>query len=938
MSVDTTDKGVILIVDDTPTNLEVLFDLLANAGFTVLVAEDGESAIDRAEYAPPDLILLDVLMPGMDGFETCRRLKANELTKDIPIIFMTALSETVDKVRGLNLGAVDYITKPLQHEEVLARINLHLSLRNLTKTLQDQNLRLEGEIQERTRVEEELRHHSAELAEWKNRYEAVIQASGQILYDWNSQTNDITYGGDLERILGYTLEEMSGGLNHWIELIHPEDRNLFDEEIKRVLSTKEPFHLQFRVCRKDGTYITVEDNGYFFSDSAGQTAHMVGFVVDISEACRQAAQRKRAEEEREQAFRALQQSEARFRCLVESNIIGIVLADLNGNITEANDAFLQMVGYTRQDLQSRNLRWEEMTPPEYRHFDEGAIAEFISSGVCTPFEKEFIRKDGSYFPAMVGGALMIGGELLEKSQQSAVCFVLDITERKQAEQKIREQAALLDITTDAIFVRDLNNQIQFWNKGAERLYGWKVEEAIAKNANKLVYRPETIDQLQEGQESLAECGSWQGELHQVTKEGKNIIVASRWTLVRDENGQPKSILTVNTDITEKKQLEAQFLRVQRMESLGTLASGIAHDLNNALTPMMMTVQLLETKLLDEQSQQWLSILETNIKRSADLVKQVLSFSRGLEGKRTPLQVGRFVSEIERIVKQTFSRAIEIRTDIPRQNLWTISGDATQLHQVLMNLCVNARDAMPEGGVLEISARNLWIDEHYVRMNIDAKVGPYVLMTVSDTGMGIPREIVDRIFEPFFTTKEVGKGTGLGLSTVLGIVKSHGGFVKVFSEVGKGTQFNVYLPVTHTDSIGDINDEGHELPRGHGELILVVDDEDSIREITKNSLEAFGYKVLTASDGIEAIALYAQHKDEINLVLVDMMMPSMDGVTTIRTLQKINPQVKIIAVSGLVSNHKMIEILGKANNVKTFLSKPYTSNELLKNLQVVLSTN
>jgi CheY-like chemotaxis protein len=221
------------------------------------------------------------------------------------------------------------------------------------------------------------------------------------------------------------------------------------------------------------------------------------------------------------------------------------------------------------------------------------------------------------------------------------------------------------------------------------------------------------------------------------------------------------------------------------------------------------------------------------------------------------------------------------------------------------------------------------------MHIDAKVGPYVVITVSDTGIGIEREIVDKIFEPFFTTKEVGKGTGLGLSTVMGIIKSHGGFVNVYSEPRKGTHFKVYLPVTQSRETNFSSTSQQELPLGHGELILVVDDEDSIREITKTSLETYGYNVLVASDGIEAIALYTQHKQEISAVLIDMMMPSMDGPTTIRVLQKINPLVKIIGVSGLVSNHKMIELVG--NNVKTFLPKPYTSNELLTNLQVVLST-
>ncbi|HEY9604214.1 MAG TPA: ATP-binding protein, partial [Allocoleopsis sp.] len=525
--------------------------------------------------------------------------------------------------------------------------------------------------------------------------------------------------------------------------------------------------------------------------------------------------------------------------------------------------------------------------------------------------------------------------LTKALQEQNLRLEQEIQERQRSEEKIREQAALLDITTDAILVQDLEHQILYWNKGAERLYGWTAQEAIAKNAIQLLYR-EPLSGLNNSYEILAECGSWQGELGQVTKAGKKIIVATRWTLVRDEEGHPKSILVVNTDITERKQLEAQFLRTQRLESLGTLASGLAHDLNNALSPILISVQLLEQKLHDEQSLRILHLLESNTKRSAALVKQVLSFARGLEGNRTNFQVEPILSEIEQIVQQTFPRSIELRTAIQRQNLWTIYGDATQLHQVLMNLCVNARDAMPKGGILEISVRNQWIDENYARMNLDAQVGAYVVITVSDTGMGIPRDALDRIFEPFFTTKELGKGTGLGLSTVLGIIKSHGGFVQVDSDVGKGTQFRVYLPVARGGDTDDTPTGQQELPKGHGELILVVDDEDSIREITKTSLEKNSYRVLVAKDGIEAIALYSQHKEEIRAVLIDMMMPSMDGPTAIRVLQKINPQVKIIGVSGLLSNHQMLGVLN--TSVKKFLLKPYTSNDLLKNLQAVLSNN
>ena len=519
----------------------------------------------------------------------------------------------------------------------------------------------------------------------------------------------------------------------------------------------------------------------------------------------------------------------------------------------------------------------------------------------------------------------INAPLLERSIRYAI-------ERQRSQQKIREQAALLDIATDAIIVRSLEDKILFWNKGAERLYGWQVEEVLDRNANWLLYEEESLPQLQQVQSELFQTGEWQGELHQVTNADKEIIVYSRWTLVRDRDEKPKSILVVNTDITEKKQLEAQFLRAQRLESIGTLASGIAHDLNNVLAPILMTAQLLETQLHDERSQRLLPIVVANAKRGAALVKQVLSFARGLEGTYATLQVRHLIAEIRQIANQTFPKSIEIYTDLA-PNLWAVSGDATQLHQVLMNLVVNARDAMPNGGTLSISAENFFIDENYARMQLEAKVGPYILITVVDTGVGMSAEIKERIFEPFFTTKELGKGTGLGLSTVMGIVKSHGGFVNVYSEIGKGTQFQVYLPAVET--METLVERKQNPSPGNGELILVVDDEAAIREATKTSLETYNYKVLTASDGIEAIALYAEHRDRITLVVVDMLMPAMDGSTTIRTLQKINPQIKIIATSGLASKEHLDLV---DTGVKTFLSKPYTAQDLLQSITKVLYSN
>jgi PAS domain S-box-containing protein len=506
----------------------------------------------------------------------------------------------------------------------------------------------------------------------------------------------------------------------------------------------------------------------------------------------------------------------------------------------------------------------------------------------------------------------------------------EIAERKRAEEQIREQAALLDKAHDAIGLRNLEQNLIYWNKGAEYLYGWTAEEAIGKNADELLYKEQSSN-LIEAKKSIIEKGEWTGELGQITKEGKEIIVESRWTLVYDSEGKPKSILIINTDITEKKKLESHLLRAQRMESIGTLAGGIAHDLNNVLTPTMLSLQLLKGKLNDEQSQKLLTILEKNSQRGADLIKQVLSFARGVEGERNPLQAKHIITEIEKVAKETFPRNIEIRSDI-QKDLFTISGDATQLHQVIMNLCVNARDAMPDGGILSISAENFSIDENYARMHTEAKVGSYITIAVSDNGIGIPPKILDRIFEPFFTTKEFGKGTGLGLSTALAIVKSHGGFINVYSEVGKGTTFRVYLPAIKTE-MQNVEEQQLELLVGQGELVLVAEDEDSVREVTISTLEKYGYSVLAANDGADAVAEYAQNKDKIKVILMDMMMPVMDGHASIRAIRKINPEVKIIAVSGLAEKDKLKNVTDYTN---AFLPKPYTAERLLKTIHEVLS--
>lgn len=585
----------------------------------------------------------------------------------------------------------------------------------------------------------------------------------------------------------------------------------------------------------------------------------------------------------------------------------------------------QIFGYSLDAVQADSSLVTANILPEDREKAFVSLVENIKAGRSGMIEYRFMHGDRTI-------RWLSSNYVAEWDQEQdcwvGIAIITDITQRKETEQKIAEQAALIDLATDAIFVQNLDDQLLFWNKGSERLYGWTEAEIIGQKT-KTLFNQE-ID-LTQALQTTIEQGSWTGEIEQNTKVGKKIIVESRKTLLENKFSRPKCILVVNSDITAKKQLEKQFYHVQRLESLGTLATGIAHDFNNILTPILGVSQLLTLKLpnMDEKTQRLLTLLSSSAKRGAELVKQIMLFSRSTEDQSVILQLGYLLLELIGIAQQTFPKSITISAEIPTRELWTISADATQIHQVFMNLMINARDAMSLGGSLTISAENRQMDEVDALMNLEAKAGPYVVVTVADTGIGIPPELLNRIFDPFFTTKEVGKGTGLGLSTVRGIVKNHGGFVKVYSELG-GTEFKVFLPAIEGEVSLTTVEEA--MPIGKGELILIVDDEASILEVTKTSLENYNYRTMIASDGIEALALYREHQQEISVVLMDMMMPNLDGVSAMRALQIINPLVNIIATSGIFNNRK----LALDANVKTFLLKPYTIRKLLQMLTEILS--
>jgi PAS domain S-box-containing protein len=635
-------------------------------------------------------------------------------------------------------------------------------------------------------------------------------------------------------------------------------------------------------------------------------------------------QRKRAEE-------TVQQSRARLSGIIESAMDAIITLDAEHRIVIFNRSAEQMFGCSANEAIGQRL--DRFIPKRYRESHGEYIRSFGETGVTTRAMAAArsvyaLRSNGEEFP--IEASISQSGK---RGQWVYTVIIRDITERKRAEERIREQAAFLDEAQEAIMVRNLENRILYWNHGAERLYGWTAEEVLGEDIRHLHYRsePQQLDQITE---SVVINGIWKGETRQVNRQGKELVIDSRMTLIRDDRGKPKSILAINTDITEKKKLEAQFLRAQRMENIGLLSGGIVHDLNNLLTPITVGVSLLRPHLSSEDDQHTLSIINVNAQRGAELMKQLLSFARGADENRIMLQARHLIKELVATLRETFPKNIDIQFLAPA-DLSLVVANATQLYQALMNLTLNARDAMPSGGLLKIAAENVEFDEKRALIKSEAQPGHHVLITVEDTGVGISADMLDRIFDPFFTTKEAGKGTGLGLSTTFGIVKNHGGFMDFSSVPGGGSQFKIYLPALGSHTPAPLTPPDHCSYRGDGKMVLVVDDETGIREVAARALEARGYKTLSAKDGTEALAAYVGHKEQVKAVVMDMMMPHMNGLQTIRALKKLNPQLKVITTSGGPYDETR-QIESARLEVNAFLPKPFDTESLLEKLSEVLS--
>jgi PAS domain S-box-containing protein len=633
------------------------------------------------------------------------------------------------------------------------------------------------------------------------------------------------------------------------------------------------------------------------------------YVTDITK-------RKQMETVSQQDWRDLERAKSFFHIIVTE-------LSLEGRWLKVPPLLCTYLGYAESELLSLRLQ-DCLHPADVKDDWHQFQMLMLSDLKVFSSTKRLRHKNGHEVWFDVGVTLVVDSQGVP---ERFLCHFRDVTENRLAEKRVRTQAELLNQVQDAIIIRSLEGEFAYWNQGAANLYGVK----NAGQKQPILLYPETAPEFQACVIATLQTGCWSGDMEKRTEAGKAIIVHSRWLLLSNADSVPGSILVVDSDITEKVQVETQFHRAQRMECVGRLATGIAHDLNNIFTPILMAMPLLREQLPPDSPLPLIDTVESSVQRGADIVKQVITFVRGTVAEKTPLQLRNVIREMTKIARETFPKSIEV---VARQapDLWPVLGDATQLYQVLMNLCVNARDAMPGGGTLTIVAENCQLEGDLTGLIGTVNPGPHVVLTVADTGTGIAAELLSSIFDPFMTTKPVGQGTGIGLYTVREIVKHHCGTVQVASTPGQGTRFVLYLPAVLEANLAPQRPENQVLPCGHGELVLLVEDEATIREVSSLILQSHGYRVLGVSEGAEAITLYRERAREIDLVITDLAMPIMDGWALIRSLQQINPQVLIIALTGL-EDVDLVE-LGTLG-VRKVLTKPCSAEMMLTAMQSVL---
>ena len=645
----------------------------------------------------------------------------------------------------------------------------------------------------------------------------------------------------------------------------------------------------------------------------------VNFLRAVANVLAEAIGRKHAEDE-------VRQSEARFRRVVESNMLGIIFWALSGEITGGNDAFLNMVGYTHEDLAAGRMIWTEMTPRKYRKLDKKALDELAASGVCETYEKEYIRKDGSRVPVLLGLAM------LEGETQRAVGFILDISDRKRAEESLRQSEsqfrALFENALDAVLIANNLGVYVDANPAAFDLLGVSYHEVIGRTTSDFTEEDYKAETSRSWDQFLKE-GTMLGVFRLRQPDGK--VVSADFSATA--NFLPGRHLLMLRDVTERRKLEEQLRQSQKLESVGMLAGGIAHDFNNLLT-VITGYSELTLKRLDKTDPLARNVEEINkaSERATSLTRQLLAFSRKQVLQPKVLDLNSVIVNIEKMLGRLVGEDMELCTS-PGLALGQVKADPGQIEQVILNLVVNARDAMPKGGKITLETANIYLDEAYALRHIAVQPGWYAMLAVTDTGHGIDAETQKHIFEPFFTTKGQSKGTGLGLSTVYGIVKQSGGNIWVYSEVGVGTTFKIYLPLVDEEITEPDAYAARPRSAAGTETILLAEDEEMVRNLAGESLKMRGYTVLKAANAGEALLICQRHEGPIHLLLTDVVMPRMSGKELADQLLRLRPNTRVLYMSGYTD--QSIVHHGVLDEDIAFIGKPFTPDALVLKVVEVL---
>lgn len=771
-----------LIVDDLPDSRLLLRLQLVESGWKVEEAADGAAALHHARRMPPDVIVADLAMPVMDGLALLREWKADARLSSVPFVMLTeSLRRSDDHRRIAELGADAIWIKRAPAEGLAAQLQAVCASRaGLATEESDEVQRLRRRIEN---LETEVARRDLAVVELQNRYDAAVMATGQVLYDWDPKSNAVTYAGSLQSVLGYSHAEMQGGLAHWVSLLHPDDRAGFNAEIQRVIAAAATFSLEYRVRRKDGSYIWVQDTGRFFRNHAGDVVRMLGFVGDITERVR--------------ANQTLRDSEERFR-----------------QVTENLDEVVWLTSATKLEM------------------------IYLSPG----FEKIWGRTCASVYAEPTSWM-----EAIHPGDRARVLAALP----------------------------------------GQPQGGYDVEYRI------------------------------------VRPDGAIRWIRDRAVPVRDAQGKVYRVAGVASDVTVARQLEKQFQQAQKMQAVGQLAGGIAHDFNNLLTVVQMQGSfLLGMPMLDMAVRDGVQAMLDASDRGANLTRRLLTFSRRQVTQLRPIDLGEVIGSMAKLLRRVLGEDVVLETRFAPRSCW-VNADSGMLEQIVMNLGLNARDAMPRGGRLSIDIDATDLTEARVGMLLPVRAGRYVRLTVADTGTGISPDLLPRIFEPFFTTKEVGKGTGLGLATVFAIVEQHGGTLEVRSTPACGTVFTLYFPALPARAARNLAAEvTRPAVRGGRESILLVEDEADVRIATRSMLERLGYSVLEAANAAEAQQIADRPDTHIDLLLTDLIMP---GGTTGRELaerlRRRRQGLRLVFMSGYSPEYLSPQVIAELGG--SFLPKPFT---------------